>query len=88
MGGFARSQLRTVYTRRRCLGVCPSLTTGVGADEDIVVSSARAYVSALNKMIGWLSAAGSGASARKNGTTAAPSPAASLEGVAVPAAAK
>jgi 2-isopropylmalate synthase len=30
---------------------------GSGADEDIVVSSARAYVSALNKMVGWLSVA-------------------------------
>eukprot|EP00775_Hariotina_reticulata_P011414 gene11414-11561_t len=29
--------------------------SGQGADEDIVVSSARAYVAALNKMIGWLS---------------------------------
>lgn len=29
---------------------------GSGADEDIVVSSARAYTGALNKMIGWLSA--------------------------------
>jgi len=29
--------------------------SGTGADEDIVVSSARAYVGALNKMIGWLS---------------------------------
>ena len=28
--------------------------SGTGADEDIVVSSARAYVSALNKMIGYL----------------------------------
>lgn len=31
------------------------LPAGQGADEDIVVSSARAYVAALNKMIGWLS---------------------------------
>ncbi|CAG9466221.1 unnamed protein product [Pedinophyceae sp. YPF-701] len=30
--------------------------SGQGADEDIVVSSARAYTSALNKMIGWLAA--------------------------------
>lgn len=30
--------------------------SGTGADEDIVVSSARAYISALNKMIGWLNA--------------------------------
>ncbi|KAI3429866.1 hypothetical protein D9Q98_010177 [Chlorella vulgaris] len=30
--------------------------SGSGADEDIVVSSARAYVSALNKMIGFISA--------------------------------
>lgn len=29
--------------------------TGQGADEDIVVASARAYVSALNKMIPFLS---------------------------------
>lgn len=29
--------------------------SGSGAHEDIVVSSARAYVSALNKLIGWLS---------------------------------
>jgi 2-isopropylmalate synthase len=33
------------------------LLSGTGADEDIVVSSARAYVSALNKMVGWLSVA-------------------------------
>jgi len=35
---------------------------GQGSDEDIVVSSARAYVSALNKMITFLSAAESAAS--------------------------
>eukprot|EP00983_Pelagomonas_calceolata_P037357 1136301-Pelagomonas_calceolata.AAC.7 len=29
--------------------------TGNGAHEDIVVSSARAYNSALNKMIAWIS---------------------------------
>lgn len=34
---------------------CISLTTGSGADEDIVVASVRAYIGALNKMIGWLS---------------------------------
>ncbi|KIY91904.1 hypothetical protein MNEG_16059 [Monoraphidium neglectum] len=28
--------------------------SGSGADEDIVVASVRAYVTALNKMIGWL----------------------------------
>lgn len=32
-------------------------SAGSGAHEDIVVSSARAYVSALNKMIGWMSVA-------------------------------
>lgn len=32
------------------------IDAGTGADEDIVVSSARAYVHALNKMIGWMSA--------------------------------
>ncbi len=35
--------------------------SGNGADEDIVVSSVRAYVSALNKMIGWMSVANRGA---------------------------
>lgn len=30
--------------------------SGSGADEDIVVSSARAYVSALNKMIPYITA--------------------------------
>ncbi len=45
-----------------------ALHAGSGAHEDIVVSSARAYVSALNKMISWMSAtskvqpAGSGSS--------------------------
>lgn len=34
------------------------MRAGQGADEDIVVSSARAYVAALNKMIGWLSVVG------------------------------
>ncbi len=32
--------------------------SGSGSDEDIVVSSARAYVSALNKMISYISAIG------------------------------
>ncbi|EFN59861.1 hypothetical protein CHLNCDRAFT_133663 [Chlorella variabilis] len=40
--------------------------SGSGADEDIVVSSARAYVSALNKMIGFISA-----KAAANGATSA-----------------
>ncbi len=31
--------------------------TGSGANVDIVVASARAYISALNKMIGWMSVA-------------------------------
>lgn len=31
--------------------------TGSGADEDIVVGSARGYISALNKLIGFLSVA-------------------------------
>jgi hypothetical protein len=35
---------------------------GTSADEDIVVSSAKAYTSALNKMIGWLSAASASSS--------------------------
>lgn len=39
-----------------CLLACP--LAGSGADEDIVVASARAYISALNKMIGWMSASG------------------------------
>ncbi|KDD71426.1 hypothetical protein H632_c5055p0 [Helicosporidium sp. ATCC 50920] len=30
--------------------------SGMGADEDIVVSAARAYVAALNKMVSYLSA--------------------------------
>jgi 2-isopropylmalate synthase len=37
--------------------------SGSGADEDIVMSSARAYVSALNKMISYLGAAERAASA-------------------------
>lgn len=43
-----------------CVGpLCVFVTVppGSGAHEDIVVSSARAYISALNKMIGWLSVA-------------------------------
>jgi 2-isopropylmalate synthase len=38
-------------------GKVQRLFSGTGADEDIVVASARAYVSALNKMIGWMSTA-------------------------------
>jgi hypothetical protein len=30
-----------------------SLPAGQGTDEDIVVSSARAYVAALNKLVAW-----------------------------------
>ncbi len=32
--------------------------SGSGADDDIVVASARAYISALNKMISWVRGAG------------------------------
>jgi len=39
------------------LGKVNRTFSGNGADEDIVVASARAYVSALNKMIGWMSVA-------------------------------
>jgi len=35
-------------------GMQERLFTGTGADEDIVVSSARAYVTALNKLIGFV----------------------------------
>jgi hypothetical protein len=48
-----------------------------GADEDIVTSSARAYVSALNKMIGYISvqgrtnAAAAAAEGGSNGSAAA-----------------
>jgi 2-isopropylmalate synthase len=38
--------------------------SGSGADEDIVVASVRAYVTALNKMIGWVTGAGLAGSAR------------------------
>jgi hypothetical protein len=31
----------------------PSAFAGQGTDEDIVVSSARAYVAALNKLVAW-----------------------------------
>ena len=37
-------------------GVSQRQFSGSGADEDIVVSSARAYISALNKMISYISA--------------------------------
>ena len=54
--------------------------SGSGAHEDIVVSSARAYVSALNKMIAYLSAqekaaevAASGSSVDDAGGAAPPS---------------
>lgn len=36
---------------------CAAWFAGNGAHEDIVVSSARAYISALNKMISWMSSA-------------------------------
>ncbi len=42
------------------------LAAGQGADEDIVVSSARAYVAALNKMIGWLSVVSRAGSSSKD----------------------
>lgn len=45
--------------------------SGSGADEDIVVSSARAYVSALNKMIGYISANQAAASASSASSAAA-----------------
>ncbi|MEW5308007.1 MAG: hypothetical protein WDW36_010370 [Sanguina aurantia] len=42
------------YSESPSLGQVQRLFSGSGAHEDIVVSSARAYISALNKMIGWL----------------------------------
>jgi 2-isopropylmalate synthase len=45
--------------------------SGMGADEDIVVASARAYVSALNKLISFLSASSSRGTARPASVTAA-----------------
>jgi 2-isopropylmalate synthase len=46
--------------------------SGNGADEDIVVASVRAYVTALNKMIGWLSNKAAGDSAAKGSVDEAP----------------
>lgn len=55
-------------------GKVQRLFSGSGADEDIVVASARAYVSALNKMIGWMGAAGAGAGAKDAGARPATPP--------------
>lgn len=38
----------------------------MGADEDIVVSSARAYISAINKILGFQSPAAAAAAAASN----------------------
>lgn len=60
---------------------------GSGADEDIVVASARAYVAALNKMIGFISASKAGGRGAAEGSSSVgrggERPA--VEGVAVPA---
>ena len=40
--------------------------TGTGADEDIVVASARGYVSALNKLIGFIGQAARAAEAEES----------------------
>ncbi|KAG2429375.1 hypothetical protein HXX76_011140 [Chlamydomonas incerta] len=45
------------YSEHAALGTVQRQFSGSGANEDIVVASARAYVSALNKMIGWMSVA-------------------------------
>ncbi|KAG2437518.1 hypothetical protein HYH02_011161 [Chlamydomonas schloesseri] len=45
------------YSEHAALGTVQRQFSGSGANEDIVVASARAYVSALNKMIGWMSLA-------------------------------
>jgi 2-isopropylmalate synthase len=55
---------------------------GSGADEDIVVASARAYVGALNKMIGFISASKPASEASSSRSSDRPA----VEGVAVPAA--
>jgi len=52
-------------------GKVQRLFSGSGADEDIVVASARAYVSALNKMIGWMGAAGAAAAPAAAGAAGA-----------------
>jgi 2-isopropylmalate synthase len=44
------------YSEHATMGQVKRGFSGSGADEDIVVASARAYVSALNKMISWLRA--------------------------------
>jgi hypothetical protein len=49
--------------------------TGQDLDEDIVVCSARAYLTALNKMIGWVNAIN-----RKRGSSAGSSMASSSAG--------
>ncbi|KAG2492725.1 hypothetical protein HYH03_009137 [Edaphochlamys debaryana] len=43
------------YSEHAALGSVQRQFSGSGANEDIVVASARAYISALNKMIGWMS---------------------------------
>ena len=40
---------------------------GTGADDDVVVSSARAYISALNKLISFTSASSQAVSAQQQG---------------------
>jgi 2-isopropylmalate synthase len=47
--------------------------SGSGADEDIVVASARAYVSALNKMICWLRAPSAADKGSKAGSSSSSS---------------
>lgn len=46
------------YSEHATKGQVQRSFSGSGADEDIVVASARAYISALNKMISWLRVAG------------------------------
>ncbi|GLC41026.1 2-isopropylmalate synthase 1, chloroplastic [Pleodorina starrii] len=45
------------YSEHAALGTVQRQFSGSGANVDIVVASARAYISALNKMIGWMSVA-------------------------------
>jgi 2-isopropylmalate synthase len=64
MAGTASSSLHAT------LGKVQRTFSGQGADEDIVVSSARAYISALNKMIFWVSALAAGSAANTSAASA------------------
>lgn len=57
--------------------------SGGGADEDIVVASARAYVTALNKMIGWMNINNTAARAGGGAADGAARPAVGGQEVAV-----